>query len=228
MRFVSSNIFKFNHSMHRNLVFFLQHCCTGGRSNELFFLSTADDIDRLWEILEDNNSMKRLLPSSFEFVNTQYGSAPKRSCIGYHLRTTTLSSGSNRTPQQLDSGKIGHVFPSLPMPTTQKSSADSLKWPIHILDAQALERRTIGQASSEEWQKTHGRTLTASNFRRICCCLNGHENLLKALFDSTDLSRIPAVQHGKKHEAVAVEKYIAIMKERGKCLSAQLRNSAGH
>ena len=165
--------------------------------------------------------MKRLLPSSFEFVNTQYGSAPKRSCIGYHLRTTTLSSGSNRTPQQLDSGKIGHVFPSLPMPTTQKSSADSLKWPIHILDAQALERRTIGQASSEEWQKTHGHTLTASNFRRICCCLNGHENLLKALFDSTDLSRVPAVQHGKKHEAVAVEKYIAIMKERGKSVSVR-------
>ena len=81
MRFVSSKISKFNHCIHRILVFFLPFRYESGRSNEvilfLFLPSTADDEVRLWEIAEENDLMKRLLPSSFELVNTQYRSALK-------------------------------------------------------------------------------------------------------------------------------------------------------
>lgn len=90
-----------------------------------------------------------------------------------------------------------------------------------VEDAQLLEERTRDQSFNTEWIEAHRFTLTSSNFKRICHSKKVSTSLLGSLFDSPDLDRIPAIQHGRKNEDVAVQRYIAEKAKQGSAVFVQ-------
>ena len=116
-----------------------------------------------------------------------------------------------------------HAFSGLPMMANHSLSTDGPTHPVSLIEAQAAEKRTTGQAASKEWKDLHQFTITSSNFRRISQCSsdNARENLLKSLFDGKDLSDVASLKHGKDHEAIALSQYVQGMSEQGKSLAVR-------
>ena len=173
---------------------------------------TEDDVDNLWESLPSDCPMKPLLPTVFKNVHHRYGVAPLGSVLSYQQKVPglTINSRAQRPAVQ------PHLFPDLPMASVRGPYPGTPPWPMHLLDAQAFERRTTEQSSSREWLDAHSYTLTAANFYKIAHCKTGAANLLGTLFERKDLSRIPAIQHGKAHEEVAATRYVELKSSQSK------------
>ena len=169
----------------------------------------ADDVDRVHGLLPDDCPMKHLLPADLSFTSTPFGSMPTGSPLSYQLKSRTQNppSSAKKQPPTPDTTQKRHVFPSLPMSSRQDyCDPKGSTHPVSLKDAQALEQRTVGQAACDEWKAVHQYTLTASNFRRICHSSAGKDTLLKSLFDGGDITNLPAIQHGKAKEPVALSR----------------------
>ena len=178
----------------------------------------------IWEALPDGCAMKDLMVSpEITLTSTSFGKAPIGSPLSYQLRSTGTAKVRPNVSQKskTTSTSKSHSFPALPMSSASRLSPKTPAHQVSLAEAQAVERRTTGQASSKEWKDLHQFTLTASNFRRISHCSSGTDSLLKTLFDGGDLSHVSAIKHGKENEGVALSQYVAEMAERGQPVSVR-------
>ena len=72
-----------------------------------------------------------------------------------------------------------------------------------------MEQATRGQSSNRLWRGERLRHVTSSNFATICKATDRRDMsvLAKSLVTQQKQLRAPAILHGQKYEAVAVEKY---------------------
>ena len=177
---------------------------------------TQADIEKLRSSLPDVTRMKRLLPSSFAVTQTAYGPVPCGSVLSYQLRKTppkrqTMSTAHTVTEGQPEVTKLPQVFPCLPAFVAAKDHGvefeDEVEWHIDLGSAQEVERRTRGQARNADWQNLHNHVITSSNFKKVIPSRGkqASDNILSALFEGKDLSTVPAIQHGREFEQVAVD-----------------------
>eukprot|EP00117_Sycon_ciliatum_P002283 scpid62346/ scgid1957/ len=178
---------------------------------------SVENVSRFRDLLPDGCGMKQLLPRQFSTVTSLYGPTPRGSPLGYQRNPDHAPVA----PQSLPASTRKKRFPPLPLPARKEPTSMGLVWPCSLQDAQALERRTIGQSSNKEWMDRHMYTLTASNFRRIVHCKTGQEKLLTSLFNQRSLSHIPAIRHGKQHERDAVTKYQSVKSAGGQPVSVR-------
>lgn len=70
-----------------------------------------------------------------------------------------------------------------------------------------IERETILQAGSGEWLETRRKMLTASNFGKVCRMkpTTSCKNNVKSIIYSSDILQVPALEHGRKCEALAIK-----------------------
>ena len=184
------------------------------RSEHLRTLS-VDDVDNLWDTLREDNPMRAILPSSISYVGSTFGETPSGSILAYQISSNdSLVCPSWTNVTSTAAGQ--HVFPDLPVSSRQKLPSPSFAWPIPVLDAQAVERRTQEQSKSKEWLEIHRYTLTAANFHKIDHCRHGQTGLQSTLFAGKNLSPVPAIQHGKMFEPVATREYLSVKKDQGK------------
>lgn len=165
---------------------------------------SADDLASLRDSLPDNCPMKCLMPSNVPSRPTDYGDAPFGSPMTYHCQRNRRVSDS--APRSKDAAVS--MLP-LPFPARQSQPPSGFLWPIQLTDAQRIESETVGQAGNSKWIEYHRSTLTASNFWRIGHRQSNHEKLVESLFDGPSLENIPAIQHGRAHEASALRAYVA-------------------
>ena len=78
---------------------------------------------------------------------------------------------------------------------------------IDVQAAQALERRTRAQGGNAEWLELHTHMVTASNFGCIKNRVHYSESLFEAIFGKKCLDHVPAIQHGRQNEPVALREY---------------------
>lgn len=174
-------------------------------------LMDTECVERVRESLARDCPMKTLLPQPSLQADSDFGPVPVGSFLSYHRRTTREATNTSAPPS---TGKAIVSMPALPLPTKEQVAPSGLLWRIDLADAQELEQRTVGQATNAEWVGLHKSTLTASAFWRV-----GHRKadagrLPADLFDGPSLAHIPAIQHGKKHESVAIKDYVAAMAAR--------------
>ena len=164
---------------------------------------TDDDVGRLRNSLPENCPMKALLPKSTASVPTAYGHVFRGSLLSYHL-----SSPDSCLP---DKPVVVPDLPPLPLPSARPGSVVGFTSPIPLQESQAIEVRTVGQASNAEWKRMHSYTITASNFHRVGS-FAGEEpkTILRNLFDPVSLDFVPAIIHGKKYEKQAVSDYMTL------------------
>lgn len=110
------------------------------------------------------------------------------------------------------------VFPALPLSLSQARSLapGEYEWPIDLRASQAVEARTRQQSKSDEWRSMHQSVVTSSNFGKVFRSREPTRSLLASLFDPSDLHNVPAIQHGKKFEDIAVKAYLARKHSDGK------------
>ena len=177
---------------------------------------TQADIEKLRSSLPDVTRMKRLLPSSFAVTQTAYGPVPCGSVLSYQLRKTppkrqTMSTAQAVTEGQPEVTKLPQVFPCLPFVAAKDHGVeDEVEWHIDLGSAQEVERRTRGQARNADWQNLHNHVITSSNFKKVIRGKQASDSILSALFEGKDLSTVPAIQHGREFEQVAVDSYVSL------------------
>ena len=147
--------------------------------------------------------MKALLPKSTASVPTAYGHVFRGSLLSY-----LLSSPDSCLP---DKPVVVPDLPPLPLPSARPGSVVGFTSPIPLQESQAIEVRTVGQASNTEWKRMHSYTITASNFHRVGS-FAGEETktILRNLFDPVSLDFVPAIIHGKKYEKQAVSDFMTL------------------
>lgn len=70
-----------------------------------------------------------------------------------------------------------------------------------------IERETILQAGCGEWLEMRRKLLTASKFGRVCRMrpTTSCKNLVRSLIYSHDILNVPAIQHGRQSEEIAIK-----------------------
>ena len=74
-------------------------------------------------------------------------------------------------------------IPPLPLPTKYGQDLTGFHRHIPLMEAQDLERRTVGQVANDEWLLIHKSTLPVSNFHRIVHRGSAFEKFASTLFD---------------------------------------------
>lgn len=87
---------------------------------------------------------------------------------------------------------------------------------------------TRQQALSDRWHSARHHRLTASTFGRVIKRKEWTEKGLRNLLDPKDLSRVRAIQYGKKNESVAAERYATTMRAAGHNVTLQHCGLAVH
>lgn len=97
--------------------------------------------------------------------------------------------------------------------------------PLSDAERQSICTATVGQGENKKWHTERTGRLTASLFKRICCCVKT-ASILKTLLYPSDRAVSEAMAYGRKHEGDAVASYASLMRSRG--YSVQVRETGLH
>lgn len=161
-------------------------------------LSVAD-LEAFRSSLADDCPLKALMPDITSHASSDFGEVPFGSFLSY--QRTKKQPSPPQPPQPVK-------MPALPLPTQDTSAPPGYTWPLELIEAQKLESATLGQGSNATWLEFHRSTLTASTFWRICHRQKNVESLLISMFDGPSLDTVPAIQHGRRFEDVALQSYV--------------------
>ncbi|XP_064647955.1 uncharacterized protein LOC135500425 [Lineus longissimus] len=90
----------------------------------------------------------------------------------------------------------------------EQSALDQIH--LSLDEVRNLEENTVGQGNSSLWSKSRVNRLTASNFGIICKRRVFTEKFSESVvFETADLSHVPAIKYGRETESVAIEGYNA-------------------
>lgn len=173
---------------------------------------TATDIQTLQQALRPDCPMRALLTSGVGNTECDLGPVPFGSCLSYQrpkkaAPATQASNTSSSCPTV--------SMPALPLPGREVDCSGGFTWPIALIDAQMLERETVGQATNAKWLQYHKSTLTASNFWRLCHRQKNPESMVAGVFDGPSLDHVPAIRHGRDFEDVALQAYMECKTKEG-------------
>ncbi|XP_037565513.1 uncharacterized protein LOC119445268 [Dermacentor silvarum] len=180
-----------------------------------------------------------LLDVQAPLVKTKAGLAPADSPLTYQQSdrphdfktwmSSTIAPGAGTScavPRlALFTGAVQHTFPDV-------LTVDEQQILMHLQlapeEAQDLEVNTRQQALSDRWHSARHHRLTASTFGRVIKRKEWTEKGLRNLLDPKDLSRVRAIQYGKKNESVAAERYATTMRAAGHNVTLQHCGLAVH
>ena len=95
-------------------------------------------------------------------------------------------------------------------------------------EAAIIEVKTRDQTISGQWGKEREHRVTASHFGDIINSTDRRdmELLCKSIYESKDLSRIPAIRHGNTYEPIALKKFTEVtgkaLKKSGFCVDPNM------
>lgn len=166
-------------------------------------------------------------------IKTVFGNVPVGSCLSYQLfdcanLTTQFKHSLDFFPNFSDiDNQMCKSFPKLPADdltihfdldcvscVTQKDWFNE-NISISIEDSHVLQKRTVMQYKSAEWQSARKKRLTASNFGKVLARKKPPtEAMFKDIYGTKDLSKVASIQHGLSKEKEALSIYIKQMKRK--------------
>ncbi|CAN8006748.1 unnamed protein product [Ixodes hexagonus] len=103
---------------------------------------------------------------------------------------------------QLFDGAVEHTFPDAFTPEQHRILVEL---GLSTEEAKQLEANTRQQSLSKEWHSAREHRLTASAFGTVVKRQDWTEKGLRNLLEPKDLSRVRAIQYGRKNEPLAAE-----------------------
>lgn len=172
-----------------------------------------------------------LLNTSEQLVTSKLGLAPRDSPASYHQAqqpsgfTTWLgnlhpgTSSFHPVPRLQPFMTSTEYVPEGKYSEREKTILDELS--LSPEQARNLEKNTRQQGQSQTWMQARQHRLTASAFGKVIQRREWTHKGLRNLLDPKDLSRVRAIQYGRRKEADAVSRYIAVLQKLGHDVSVR-------
>ena len=165
-----------------------------------------------------------------DVIDTPLGSVPRGSILSYQLKDVKPEfKFTSSLPDAMMLGNdatLSIVLPQRPAKPLLDTSGENFEHlilehrqflenlTVTISDSVTLERDTVAQTRSPLWSQERQNRLTASNFGKVSLRkAPPTESFLRDIFNSKNLSNVPSIAHGQRHENIAKEKYIAKMRK---------------